>query len=283
MSKYRQINVLLAEDNPTDALLLKESLMDVAGIEFLVSHVERLDACLELLSRTRFDVILMDLGLPDSSGLETFRSLREKAPDLVVLVLTGLEDEETGIQAVKLGAEDYLMKSQVKTSLLGRIIRYAIERNHMRKALDERKEREAQDREVRSLERLSNAAATSVTAALYSGSAVQQSMPQEFQDAVLHYSRLLDVKLELRAHRTEETCADELRDLGNELGLLRATPRDIVQIHSMALRDKIRNIPLPKTQAYLEESRIVVLELMGYLAGFYRNYYTSAYKKDIRQ
>lgn len=278
-----QIRVLLAEDNPTDALLLKESLGDVAGVVFAMRHVECLVDCLEILSQETFDAVLIDLGLPDSTGLETFRRIREAAPEAVILVLTGLEDEDTGVKAVQMGAEDYLMKSQVRTSLLGRIVRYAIERHELKKRLEETREREARDREVQSVEQLSTAPSTPVTASIYAGSSLRENAPETFNDLVREYARLLEVSLELRTYKTGRTLSDELRDLGNEFGMLRASPRDVVEIHATVLKEKLRGLNSQKAQALLEEGRVAVLELMGYVAGFYRSFYTLPARRGQRE
>jgi PAS domain S-box-containing protein len=128
MNEKLHIRVLLVEDNATDALLLREALSDVHGGEFVVTHVERLADCLARLREENFDVALLDLGLPDSCGMESFLRLHRYQPDVPVLVLTGLDDEAVGTRAMQEGAQDYLVKQQLQPSLLGRSIRYAIER-----------------------------------------------------------------------------------------------------------------------------------------------------------
>jgi DNA-binding NarL/FixJ family response regulator len=273
------INVLLAEDDPTDAMLLKESLAYVGGIDFRIEHVDCLAACLEAVRRSTFDAVLIDLGLPDSSGLETFRTLRDEAPGAVILVLSGLEDEETAIKAVQMGAEDYLMKSQVRTSLLGRMIRYAIERHGLKKQLEDKRTREAQALELRSMDGLSVPPGTNMTAGLYGGGSLRENMSDAFDSLARQYAQILDTSLELRTYKSERSLSDDLRELGNELGLLRAAPRDLVEIHSTVIRDKIRGTSVRKSEALLEEGRLAVLETMGYLAGFYRSFYTATARK----
>jgi DNA-binding response OmpR family regulator len=120
------IHVLLVEDNLADVLLLQEALAEVSLARFELSHVDRLAKALEWLSREPFEVVLLDLGLPDSQGgLATLVKLREQAP---VVVLTGLTDERFGLSALQAGAQDYLVKGQVEGHQLARAIRYAIER-----------------------------------------------------------------------------------------------------------------------------------------------------------
>ena len=124
----RLTRVLLVEDDPDDALLLRDMLGDMPSAGLELDHVDSLAAAFESLEQTRFDVVLLDLTLPDSRGLETFTKLRERAPDVPVVVLTGLQDETVAVGAVTAGAQDYLMKGEVRRGMLVRSIRYAIER-----------------------------------------------------------------------------------------------------------------------------------------------------------
>ncbi len=124
----KPIRILLVEDNPDDALLLRRTLNEGPRGQFDLIHVERLDPALKQLREQAPDVVLLDLFLPDSRGLETFRTLHDQAPGIPVVVLTGLADETVAITAAKEGAQDYLVKGQFNRGLLARAIRYAIER-----------------------------------------------------------------------------------------------------------------------------------------------------------
>jgi len=124
----RPIRILLVEDNPGDARLIKETLSDAAADQFELSCTERLDLALEHVAQHEFDVVLLDLTLPDSSGLHTFERMHAQAPTVPIIVLTGLDVEALGIEAVQKGAQDYLNKGQVDTPLLVRSVRYAIAR-----------------------------------------------------------------------------------------------------------------------------------------------------------
>jgi signal transduction histidine kinase len=129
------IEVLLVEDNLADALLLREILDEVTSTRFELAHVERLNEALKRLDEERFDVVLLDLSLPDERGLETFVRTNTQAPDVPILVLTGLDDEVLALEAVREGAQDYLIKGKVDSDLLTRAIRYAIERKRAQKTL----------------------------------------------------------------------------------------------------------------------------------------------------
>jgi two-component system cell cycle sensor histidine kinase/response regulator CckA len=135
------IQVLLVEDNPADVRLWQELLWDVTSAQFQLIPVERLDEAMEMLKQQRFDVILLDLSLPDSQGLETFVKMHLQAPAIPIIVLTGLDDESLATKAVQEGAQDYLVKGQVNGDLLVRCMRYAIERQRAEEALRQSEER----------------------------------------------------------------------------------------------------------------------------------------------
>ena len=131
------IHALLVEDNPGDARLIKEALAEVRQPRLRLEWVERLDAALAALARQPFDLVLLDLSLPDSQGLRTVQEIERVAPQTPVVVLTGLDDEAVALDAVRAGAQDYLVKSEVSGHLLARVIRYAIERNRVGRTLRE--------------------------------------------------------------------------------------------------------------------------------------------------
>src|SRR5687767_8511501 len=130
----RPLRLLVVEDNPDDVELIRLKLLGVVGDGgFTIDAVSRLS---EALRRTRSaDVVLLDLGLPDASGLEAVTRLMGEAPELPVVVLTGNDDEEMGLRAVREGAQDFLIKDQVDGALLDRSLRYAIERKRAEQAL----------------------------------------------------------------------------------------------------------------------------------------------------
>jgi len=123
--------VLLVEDNPGDARLLREALMEVPSYQFDLVHVERLSQALERLRQERCGVVLLDLSLPDWQGLDNLARVREAAPSVPILVLTGLNDEDVAVKALRVGAQDYLVKGQASGAAVVRAIRYAIERKQV--------------------------------------------------------------------------------------------------------------------------------------------------------
>ena len=124
----RPLQVLLLEDNPGDARLIAEAVAEADGAPFTLEQVDRLATALARLDQGGVDIILSDLTVPDSTGWNTFVRLRAHASNVPIVVISGLDDEELAVRAVREGAQDYLVNGQVDGRLLVRAIRYAVER-----------------------------------------------------------------------------------------------------------------------------------------------------------
>jgi PAS domain S-box-containing protein len=135
------VRVLLIEDNPADARLVTEFLLEAKPERFEVTHAPRLSRALESLRAEGFHAIVLDLGLPDSQGLETVVRARAEAPGAPIIVLTALDDEQTARDAVANGAQDYFVKGAVTSQLLRHALVFAIERNRVEAATRDREER----------------------------------------------------------------------------------------------------------------------------------------------
>ena len=133
--KSAPLKILLVEDSPSDAALLQESLTQSGFERFEFTHAERWAVAAQNLRQGHFDVLLLDLSLPDSAGRDTFLQARAEAPHLPIVVLTGVEDEVVSLEAVRHGIQDYLVKGQAYGRQTARAIRYAIERKRLEEAL----------------------------------------------------------------------------------------------------------------------------------------------------
>jgi hypothetical protein len=109
---------------------------------------------------------------------------------------------------------------------------------------------------------------------------LRESLPDLFYELTQHYGELLDLALEQRLYKVNHQLSESLRALGEQLGFLKAGPRDVVQIHHTALEIKAAQVTPSKAQAYLEEGRLLVLELMGYVASYYRNQALNQARED---
>src|ERR1700733_8430257 len=127
----KPLQVLLVEDNAGDALLLRAMFIKEPRGTFELSHLTHMAEAEARLAKGGVDIVLLDMGLPDGHGLDTLRRARAAAPEVVLIVMTGLEDEELAAAAMKEGAQDYLIKGQIENRALPRALRHAIERQRM--------------------------------------------------------------------------------------------------------------------------------------------------------
>lgn len=139
MEEKKTLRILHIEDNPGDARLVKEMLSQSKLTSFEIEHFERVKPALERLKQGGIDVVLSDLKVPDSQGLDTFQRVYEQAPSIPIVLITGTyEEEELALEALRRGAQDYLKKDVLNSDLLVRAIRYAIERKQLEEAVKER-------------------------------------------------------------------------------------------------------------------------------------------------
>jgi len=128
--------ILLVEDNPGDVRLVEE-LLKSSELGCSLQAIDRLDEAFPVLDAGEADLILLDLSLPDSAGLEGFHRLRAQGPEIPIIILTGMGDVETAREAVRSGAQDYLVKGQLEGNLLLHSVRYAAERHALHQELEE--------------------------------------------------------------------------------------------------------------------------------------------------
>lgn len=131
-----RISLLIIEDDKEDIYLVQQVLFDPKGANnFNLCICNRLSEALGMLNKKNFDAILLDLGLPDSLGIDTFEKIFDDCGEIPIIILSGLVDEELALMAVRKGAQDYLMKSELTPALLKRVINYSIERSLLQKKL----------------------------------------------------------------------------------------------------------------------------------------------------
>src|SRR3989442_5247755 len=134
------IKVLLVEDEPVTAELVSGYLAEAGSVSFEVTRVRRIDEIKQRFHGSRCDVVLLDLSLPDSRGLATYTEVHALTPSVPIIVLIGSEDETLAFQAVRDGAQDYLVKGEFDARMLSRAVRYAIERKRAEQALRQSEE-----------------------------------------------------------------------------------------------------------------------------------------------
>lgn len=154
-----KIKTLLLEDNPGDVRLVQESLAQSksAQVEWTIST--HLEDAVDKINHTKFDIVLLDLSLPDSQGLNTFLHFQTLVPNIPIVILTGTDDETLALEAVQKGAQDYLVKGQIPGDSLMRAIRYAIERQQLQQKLAEAQQQLVETERLRVLIETAGAAA----------------------------------------------------------------------------------------------------------------------------
>lgn len=267
--------ILLIEDEPTTVKLIQRLLLKAPqcslaeGLTFTLTQAQDLEETAEKLAGEKFDLILLSLEISVPPGLNILVKTRELAAAIPIVVQTTSNDEKLVVRAFQLGADGYIQLNNIDSSLLVYQIRVAIERQQYILNL----KHQQQEEEFRELEQLIKGGQTSITAKMFGSEAIRQSIPDIFQELVQNYGDLLDLALEEQAYKVEHNLSERLRSLADKLGFLKASPRDVVDIHTTTLRKKNQDVTLAKAQAYVSEGRLMVLELMGYLVSFYRKYY----------
>jgi CheY-like chemotaxis protein len=262
--KGRKLKILLIEDNPADAHLMRQLLLKRSDVQFDVVWSTCLKEGLKKLEEENFDVILLDMKLPESSGLSTVKRTYKKAPGIPIIVLTALNDEEMALDALSAGAQDYLVKGHVDRPLIARAIRYAIERRQMLDRLEEAREKERHKRDLSFIQTLS--------AQSFGVTPIRLSAPGIYEECIQQYKVLLGQALEQQAYKVDYHLSEKLRKLAETIGFLEGGPRDVIEIYTQAVKEQINKAPRPSAQALMEEARIIVLELMGHLVSYYRKY-----------
>lgn len=136
MFTKKTVSILLIEDNPADAKLVEVYLNESPLIQARIEHASALRKGLLMLEEKDFDIVLLDLTLPDSAGFDTVKTILREFPGMTVIVMTGLEDNTVAVNSVKEGAQDFIVKGQFDSNLLSRTIIYAIERSSLQNKLE---------------------------------------------------------------------------------------------------------------------------------------------------
>lgn len=268
------IRILLIADDQGDGRIVHTLLMQmVQTVPFVITTLPQIDVVLHQLSQPCFDLVLLDLSLPVCEGLHTFHQIHAQAPELPIIILSSFEDTAAAIEAVRLGAQDYLVKGQIDSRLLVRSIRYAIERQRWRLTSQVDHWQHQQERELSLLEQLTSYQATVIASQLYCNLPLEESVTAEFQRLVEHYRQILDLAMDQRQYRVTHSIEEQMRGIAEQLGFLKASPRDVIALHTMAIKPRIAQMSSLKAEVYMEEARIMVLQLMGYLTSYYRKFH----------
>lgn len=263
----RQISVLLVEDNPGDIRLIEDAFRSssLVGVS-AVASVQTLDDAVKVVRNRRPDVILLDLGLPDSSGLDTLVSLRATAPRTAIVVLT-TQDDTLALRALQAGAQDFLTKGHIDADLLARSIRYAAERQALVDRLDGEHHRTRRQRERLLLEVLGGDRDTGVLRRFDRPRPLRERAPTSFRGLA---ARLAEAVTNWENRTLDLTAGGELRSIAEHLGALHASARDLVDLEEEAVRQHSPAAPIAERTQVEEAARSALLHMMGLVLNYYR-------------
>jgi response regulator RpfG family c-di-GMP phosphodiesterase len=211
--------------------------------------------------------------MPDMEGVAVLVEARRRHPDVVGVLMTAYADVDAAMQAINdAHAFAFLTKPWDTEELLG-VVRHAVD-VHRRRRRERSDWRDQQQRELAGLEQLSRATPTPVTARRFGSAPLRERAPGDFPKLLDRYTQILEQAIEQRVYRVDHRVSESLGSLAGELGVLRAGPRDVVDLHTMALRARLLGPSLSNQEAdaWTAEGRLLILELMGHLVSYYRAY-----------
>lgn len=251
--------VLLVEGDAARAAEVLDLLRRNAPQSWSFLQAGTLEEAVALSRRAEAQLVLLDLHLPDARGMRTFNAFGRASLSLPVVLLIDEGDEALAVRALRKGAQDYLLRGRLDGPTLVRSIRYALERHRLQSELQVERE-------------LRRHVATAPVSPHEVQAALRESNQALFHDLVRRYADAMNAAVELQVLKSGGGAVSRsLRQIAAILGEHGAGPRDVVEIHSAALRDKLRHTPSRRGRAYVDEARLMVLELMGHLACHYRD------------
>lgn len=268
------VDLLIVEDDDGFAAMLDRIFAENPDYATRVSSVNSLSAALEVVEGRQVDAVLLDLGLPDSDGLRTARRMTDAVREpTAVVVFTAMRDQSLASQALELGVQDYVVKEDMTSHLVTRVVKYGVTRARLVHELQVAKQGEARERELRRMERMaSEGRTTSVSASMLGDHSVADRLGSRYvTELVEEYSRIVRRSLDEQAYRGDNMVDDDLRSLAGVLGFLGAGPRDVIELHTNCMRRLVRELDSTRATATLEEGRVMVLQLMGRLVAHYRD------------
>ncbi|CAN5429072.1 hypothetical protein BH10PLA2_BH10PLA2_33310 [soil metagenome] len=223
---------------------------------------------------TNPDLVILDVQLPDISGLEVCRRIKrnDSTRSIPVLHLSAKYVQETDrVHGLESGADGYLCLPVEQPELLSSVRSLLRLRDAHRAVIANAQRIETLEKELFALEKLAAAPPTPVTSRAYGSLPLREGQGKAFDDLVEGCARLLEAALEKQQYKGSAEQIETIRSLSDRLGFLRAGPRDVIDIYSSALKRKTSNASALRAKGYVEEGRLLVLELMGHLVSYYRS------------
>ena len=276
----RPCQLLIIEDNPEDIERTQKMLVDARSAFFPqgfdLVYVHTLAEAKKLLDRQSFDVVLLDLILPDSRGMKTLQAMEEVSERVPIIVETAIEDEVIAVKALEYGACGYLPKILLDNNLIIYAIRSAIERQRQSRT----NASVQQEHEIDVLEQMSIDMPHG-DRSFSQAETLQQRMPDVFKEIKQRYSQLFDRVVEQKLYDINDRTTEELNILVEQLGYLQATSKDLINLHTATLKQKQQDLGRIEAQIFVAEGRYLLLEVMGKLAAYYQRYYIGLSKMNL--
>lgn len=305
------VRILFVDDDEEDYMLVQDLLSSINDLTIEIDWESDFGRALEKLLGDEYDLCLLDYYLGEHNGLDLLKTAIAGGAHPSFVMLTGRGNRRVDLEAMNVGADFYVDKNQLDAFDLERAIRYSLEHNYILRTVQELNEQleariaertqmlveakeqleneiaereriEAQLRDVRyerqeeTLNQIARPPQTRVTAQLLGIRTLRETDRGIYDQLVKNYSTLIDQTIEQRLYRVDHDVSDQLRTLADYIGSLRLSPRDVVEIHNGALKSRNDIFAPGKAEIYVEEGRLLILELMGYLTAYYRNFATSS-------
>ena len=256
MPSTRVSVLLIAESGRADAIA--EAIEGFHDFGCALARAPSVAAASAALQETEFQAVLVGSGNP--AGLENdVAVLRRTLPDVAVVALTETDDAAQAVKLIQAGADE-VARLDTSGAGLERVLAIALQRAAFGTA------------ELDYLVRLARGSTTAVTSTLFGNTPLRNSQPALFDALVARYSEIFDDLLESLSFRSEGDLKEQLRALAYRLGELNAGPRDVIELHTAALGEKMHSNNPARVRGYVNEGKMLVLELMGYLVSFYRSH-----------
>jgi FixJ family two-component response regulator len=259
--------VLVVDDDVAVARLLEESLQPTFRTRAVTSPA----AALELLANEQVAIVLADQRMPGMDGLTLLTEVRHRQPTAVGVLITGHADVQGAIHAINSARVlGFLTKPWEERELL-LVMQRALEAHQALLQLNRASQQP--EYELRRYEAFSaGGSQVPVTARRFGAGPLREMLPDDFRDLTLRYAEILTQAIDQRTYKVDHHTGDALHDLADRLGAHGAGPRDVVDLHVAAIRQRLGEPGGEQGAALIDEGRLLVLELMGRMVTYYRNY-----------
>ena len=240
--------------------MVREHLSKADDFSHQLTRFTSLTEALPNIIDKSYDVCLLDLNLPDSQGVATVEQVIAAAPELPVVVITNIKDKKLALLALRAGAHEFLIKAELGPNQIATALIMAVERHKILRT------------ELTALANYPFPAKAPATMRLYGQGPLDCTHPIAQKEFIKIYAKIMNEAVELSPYGEQNKNHDRLADLAEKLGRLYAGPQDVVDIHTRALKELSQEAVFEKIEALAREGRLLLVQIMGYLASYYRRY-----------